>query len=249
MRSVDAARSTVAPKRPSLEPKRRQYPTVQVLAWGQGRRGGTLRHTHGRTVTGIPTKLQEGDRKSGIPDRLRSFIRFRGQPIRQFATEAQIPYSTLQDYLSGKSRPGADHLLRMAALGLNVDWLLTGRLPFRYQGPVNSADEAASVVGADERFVGLLEEEAFKAADQYMERRRAKGASALTARETHIVVAYYLQLMIRRAATLPKDIVDLSYASIGVKVIVEMSAQFITPDLDLRIDEIVASEADSVRKS
>jgi transcriptional regulator with XRE-family HTH domain len=62
-----------------------------------------------------------------IGGRLRRLLRMRGQSIREFSEIAGIPYRTLQDYLAGKAKPGAEQLARVAAAGLDVNFLLTGK--------------------------------------------------------------------------------------------------------------------------
>ena len=46
--------------------------------------------------------------------------------IREFSDLTGIPYRTLQDYLGDKSKPGAEQLARISAVGLDVNLLLTG---------------------------------------------------------------------------------------------------------------------------
>jgi len=62
-----------------------------------------------------------------IGGRLRRLLRLRNQSIRDFSEATGIPYRTLQDYLAGKAKPGADQLGRIAAAGVDVNLLLTGK--------------------------------------------------------------------------------------------------------------------------
>ena len=59
-------------------------------------------------------------------ERLRSIIELRKQTMGEFAADAGIPYRTVQKYLLGSRRPGADHLIKLGAAGIDVTWLLTG---------------------------------------------------------------------------------------------------------------------------
>jgi len=48
--------------------------------------------------------------------------------IRQLADQAEIGYRTLQDYVSGKTAPGAEQLSKIGRLGVSIDWILTGTI-------------------------------------------------------------------------------------------------------------------------
>jgi len=47
--------------------------------------------------------------------------------LKRLASEADIPYRSIQNYLSGEQKPGAEALLKLRdSLKVNLDWLLTG---------------------------------------------------------------------------------------------------------------------------
>lgn len=46
--------------------------------------------------------------------------------LKVFSKETEIPYRTLQDYLSGARLPGADALQKMAKKGIDINWVLLG---------------------------------------------------------------------------------------------------------------------------
>lgn len=46
---------------------------------------------------------------------------------KSFAGLVDIPYRTLQNYLSGERSPNIDALEKFAAHGLNINWLITGK--------------------------------------------------------------------------------------------------------------------------
>lgn len=48
--------------------------------------------------------------------------------VSRFSEEFGIPRRTAHQYLSGKSKPGSDHLASLASRGLNIEWLLTGKI-------------------------------------------------------------------------------------------------------------------------
>ena len=65
--------------------------------------------------------------KMELSIRLRDMLRWRGMRQQAFATATGIPYKTIRRYLEGRSMPGAEHLARLAMIGVDVLWLLTGR--------------------------------------------------------------------------------------------------------------------------
>jgi len=71
--------------------------------------------------------MQEKSAEPSVGTRLRRLLRLRGQSIREFSEAAGIPYRTLQDYLAGKAKPGADQLARIAGAGIDVNFLLNGK--------------------------------------------------------------------------------------------------------------------------
>lgn len=64
-----------------------------------------------------------------LASRLKRYLTFSGKTLRDFEKETGIPYRSLQSYVSGKSKPGADQLVLMVAAGIDVNWLLTGKFP------------------------------------------------------------------------------------------------------------------------
>jgi len=176
----------------------------------------------------------------GTGARLRSFIEFRGRSIREFADEAHIPYRTLIDYLAGKRRPGVEHLVRLDAVGLDLTWLLTGRMGSGIGSVIAKYDAGVddSVVGADERFLELLKRQAFSEADAYVERRLARGAGALTTYQGMLVFSYYLSRMIRVAARMAEAIAN-SRAVFEDNTVVKLAAASLSPDLDANIDQLL----------
>lgn len=71
--------------------------------------------------------------QDSIGSRLRSLIDGQGVTIRAFSERCEIPYRTLQEYLVDKSKPGTDHLKRLAVAGVNINWLLTGSMETKMQ--------------------------------------------------------------------------------------------------------------------
>ena len=85
--------------------------------------------------------------------RLREAIVARGRTLAAFAQEANIPYRTLQTYLSDHGKPGAEHLTRLLEAGIDVSWLLTGRV-----GPsVTEQSALRALSGGDAEFARALQ--------------------------------------------------------------------------------------------
>lgn len=62
-----------------------------------------------------------------IGSRLRDTLNSRGLSLASFASKSGIAYRSLQNYVAGEQNPGAEALLKIKeALGLSIDWLLTG---------------------------------------------------------------------------------------------------------------------------
>lgn len=63
----------------------------------------------------------------GFADRLRSAIEGRNLTMKAFSEEANIPYRSLLNYLSGSQLPGFDVLAKVRrTLGVDLNWLVTG---------------------------------------------------------------------------------------------------------------------------
>jgi len=62
-----------------------------------------------------------------MTERLKLIIELKYNGVNtKFAEAIGINKQQMQVYLSGKSKPGADTLEKIAAIGINVQWLLTG---------------------------------------------------------------------------------------------------------------------------
>ena len=190
-----------------------------------------------------------GDRDASAGDalseRLKLFLEIRGLSAGEFAAETGVPDRTLRNYLGRKSRPGADQLARMAAAGLDVNWLLTGSL----RGGLGALfltppTEREGVVAADAHLHGLALQEAFAAADGYIKRRRAGGGTPLTAYQTYLVVAWYLQLIVTWAAK-SIDLIKKCQGSVSSpELLREILVMPLTSDLYDRVDSVVSSHAE-----
>lgn len=58
--------------------------------------------------------------------RLRVSIEGRGFGLASFSRFSEVPYRSIQDYVSGKSKPGFEQLAKFAAAGLDIGYILTG---------------------------------------------------------------------------------------------------------------------------
>jgi len=67
--------------------------------------------------------MQPGD---SIGDRLKTFAKKRFGSVEELARAADVNSVQLQKYVGNVSKPGADVLRRLQAVGLSIDWLLGG---------------------------------------------------------------------------------------------------------------------------
>lgn len=95
-----------------------------------------------------------------IKDRLRKAIQVSGLSIKEVSKRSQIPYATLQKYLSGAYRPNVTNLERLAqALQVNVEWLLTGKgVPREEGGEYAYVARVDAAVGAGQAYELVTEE-------------------------------------------------------------------------------------------
>lgn len=64
---------------------------------------------------------------SHIGERMQQVLNEHKMSLKQASEYAEIPYRSLQNYVSGKQLPGADALVRFhKALNVDLNWLLTG---------------------------------------------------------------------------------------------------------------------------
>lgn len=143
--------------------------------------------------------------------RLRFAIALRGLSIRDFSDLAQIPYRTMQDYLAGISKPGADQLAKLSAAGIDLNWLLTGRVPSILNSgeTTEGLESSLDLFGADARLLEALLNSSYRLADQFAARRAASGGGSLTAKESQLVVAQYFTAMLRVAANMGSHLEEL----------------------------------------
>ncbi len=106
--------------------------------------------------------MQAESAENTIGTRLRRLLRLRGQSIREFSEATGVPYRTLQDYLGGKAKPGAEQLGRIALAGLDVNFLLTGKAlrgGFRIKDTAPADDETYYLL-ADAEVVEAIDRKA-----------------------------------------------------------------------------------------
>lgn len=88
------------------------------------------------------------DPRDGLCERLKEFRESLDLDQRAFAELARTPFRTYQDYEHGKSPPKVAFIQRLADLGCDVTWLLTGR--------ASSKPAAWAHFSADEELFGRV---------------------------------------------------------------------------------------------
>lgn len=79
-----------------------------------------------RTVSTPNSCLHEIFSVDTVGARLRAFAKQKFGSLKAFGQAVDLSPSQVSDYVSDRYTPGGDLLTRMRALGLSVDWLLTG---------------------------------------------------------------------------------------------------------------------------
>lgn len=71
--------------------------------------------------------MQDEYTENRAGERLRASIEGRGWTLAAFSRASGVPYRSIQDYVSGKSKPGFDQLAKFAERGLDLAYILTGK--------------------------------------------------------------------------------------------------------------------------
>ena len=83
----------------------------------------------------------------GLGDRIREFAKARFKTQSKFATEVGMAEQAISNLINGRQLPSTETLQRFAAVGMNVNWLLTGDGPMSADIPlvevVNEPDAEA----------------------------------------------------------------------------------------------------------
>lgn len=182
--------------------------------------------------------------------RLRLFIAFTGQSIRQFSVETGIPYRTLQDYLAGKRLPGAEHLARMNESGVDLNWLINPSLELTFAAqlffqrpevaeslsPLHWA-LALSHVDARARMKKLASIDA----DEYSKRFEEKFGRCLRATEATIVYEFYFVQSLKQASSLIEKIVSTDDTKFNLSDVVTLLSPVSSSDFDPLIENLFES--------
>ncbi|WP_018651573.1 helix-turn-helix domain-containing protein [Actinobacillus capsulatus] len=62
----------------------------------------------------------------GINLRLRSIIEQLNLNLTKFSEQSGIPYRSLHNYLRNEREPNSESYMKLAQMGININWLLTG---------------------------------------------------------------------------------------------------------------------------
>jgi hypothetical protein len=116
----------------------------------------------------MPTMDGQTMNSSSIGQRLRLFLTTNRIAVSKFADACEIPARSMHNYLSGKTNPGAEHLARMGDHGVDLNWLLTGKMPQLLTlslGHVEGMKPVSGIVAADRELATLLMKEAVDVVD------------------------------------------------------------------------------------
>jgi transcriptional regulator with XRE-family HTH domain len=146
---------------------------------------------------------------STLGGRLRWFLAFRGESIREFADRTGLPYRSLQDYLADRRKPAADQLVLIGDAGVDIHWLLTGRIKPLF-GMEGADIEGTQLVCADLELTKATYWAAMDLTDAFSTRRIAAGRKPLSAVEVIDVAAVYCKAMIDTAGRMAETIEKLA---------------------------------------
>lgn len=113
-----------------------------------------------------------------LGSRLRQFVTLNGLNVREFSKAVDIPYRSVHEYLSDNRKPGADHLAQMASFGIDVEWLLLGKIKTALVFDFKDIGEFKPLTGyiaADKDLAHYLLMDAMKIIDQWRLDEENKG--------------------------------------------------------------------------
>ena len=171
--------------------------------------------------------------------RLRRLIAFRKQSIAAFATQASIPYKTLQNYLADRRKPSADHLIRLHRVRIDILWLLTGRCGPPLDDYLPLGEEQPLAAFGEREFAESLIWQAALAADQFQIRYHKKTGAILRRLEAEVVLSHFVQMYAARAADLTDVIEKMGATDFAREDVVKVLVSSATQDSDDRLHQKV----------
>lgn len=193
---------------------------------------------------GVVARSYQNSTESPLAARLRVVVNLMSRNQREFAEQVGMPYRTLQDYLAGRSKPGADHLARMAERGVDVYWLLTGRtrLPlFGETGEIGKPN--AGYVLANTALVKGLWQKGIEKTDGYAIRHHLLSSRLLSAEDVIDVTLYYYGLMLKIALNMSDNIAKLIELGASQATIISVISDPITEEFDSGVREYLATKS------
>jgi len=98
------------------------------------------------------------EKKMSLAVRLKKIMNDNKLNIKEFSLKCQIPYRTLQSYLSGEKMPGVGPIVKIgASFGINLNWLLAGEGPM-YQNETREQKAEYKKKDEVERVIGWLKD-------------------------------------------------------------------------------------------
>lgn len=150
-----------------------------------------------------------------LSNRLRHYVAWQGVSLTTFAATTGIPYRSLQDYVAGKRLPSGEQLIRLHEAGIDLNWLLTGKLTIRTFPDIGEENgDGADLLGADPVLLGRIIDHCLDLADALIARfasRDEDTASRARLRAAHC----YLQAMVRVAGKVMPTAIE--EGSLGVR--------------------------------
>ncbi|MAL80653.1 MAG: hypothetical protein CMN55_16370 [Sneathiella sp.] len=171
-----------------------------------------------------------------ISNRLRSYIAIQNKSIKEFSAHVDIPYRTLQDYLSGKRSPGSEHLIRLAQKGVDITWLLTGEKKVGIGSFLSSEIQGNSVLFADLIFVEKVGNVLTEKADAFTERFFKKNGTLLPISKQLKILSNYIVRVLFIASKMSKELEELKKMDFDDQLIIDLLTTGITEEYELELE-------------
>ncbi len=155
---------------------------------------------------------------SRVAERLRGIIQARGESLKSFSDKSGIPYRSLQEYVGGKNKPGFEQLQKMASVGVDVGFLLTGLQRGASLKHFTNGFERPNFLVSDEEFSGIVYDGLLAAIDRLNGKILAEAGRPMTAKEVTAYLSQALAMALRVTDEMQKNLIDLRAHGVSAQV-------------------------------
>jgi transcriptional regulator with XRE-family HTH domain len=170
-----------------------------------------------------------------VGERMRRLISARGQSMKAFSDQSGIPYRSLQDYVAGKNRPGFEQLQKMAAVGVDVSFLLTGIHGASLLRMYSQHSKQAVLLSSDREVAELVIDGAVKAAQEVNNFRELSGVQPMNVQETLDTIHYSLDLAAKVSSEMDDQLCDLRRRGVSASAVTRIILESVSSALQKRV--------------